>query len=171
MKQHHSSTQLQVWTTDVKSRQYAWKILYSQTTPMSFNTFLTSNDNEAHNLYPVSFFRHSKPQYMLTSSSQYLYLLIQTQFSYLHAGLRTSTLVQYISLSSLILNAHYFSIPIRLLICTTLTTSESGEQSVPGVTWGLYCTCCCAASKKFELLFPADFFLFYLWAVLVINSY
>ena len=47
----------------------------------------------------------------------------------LPAELRTS----HISLASF-KSIHYFNITIRRWICTTLTTSEPGEQSVPGAT-------------------------------------
>ena len=41
----------------------------------------------------------------------------------------------YISLASFKHSLHYFNITtIRILICIALTTSEPGEQSVPGVT-------------------------------------
>ena len=40
----------------------------------------------------------------------------------------------YISLASFKLSLHYFNITIKILICMTLTTSEPGEQSVPGAT-------------------------------------
>ena len=40
----------------------------------------------------------------------------------------------YISPASFKQSLHYFNITIRILICMTLTTSEPGEQSVPGAT-------------------------------------
>ena len=65
---------------------------------------------------------HRVAMLLFISLTEVELLLINAHVSYARAAdLRTS-------------HIHYFNITIRLLTCTTLTTSEPGEQSVPGAT-------------------------------------
>ena len=83
-------------------------------------------------------------------------LLINAHFSYMHAAHGMFCPLSYPQVTSLQphLSVHYFNITIRRWTCTTLTTSEPGEQSVPGATQrGLSCARRRAASSNLNFCF------------------
>ena len=93
---------------------------------------------------------------LLISLSEAELLLINAHFSYARAAHGMFCPLSYAQVTSLQphLSVHYFNITIRRWTCTTLTTSEPGEQSVPGATQrGLYCARQRAASSNLNFCF------------------
>ena len=119
---------------------------------------------------------------LLITLSEVELLFINAHFSYARAAHGMFCPLSYAQVTSLQphLSVHYFNITIRRWTCTTLTTSEPGEQSVPGATQrGLYCarrraassnlnfcfvsfgfSCLYISSFSYSFLFQRSFFLF-----------
>ena len=107
----------------------SWLIMYITVVPCSFLTGATRTEHR--NAVPT---RNKNKSTNINIMS--ILLLINAHFSYTRAAHGMFCPLSYAQVTSLKphLSVHYFNIKIRHWTCTTLMTSESGEQSVPGAT-------------------------------------